>query len=192
MSSLTLVNENGLSIQQAQFAKEIGEKHTEVVILADQVRQSEGDLKAKYVALCTVLRASGLNGRECTLLLQSRGFIKQRITEIKKVCSVDDVTWAKYVQGDIGRQVVLKIARGGSDNVDEVEPIKKATVSDDAGEAQEEEAPVFIKVTPLVDPVLGALAKLLKKHELAPGKHTAMIDIKDYGVQILFTVKGKN
>jgi len=186
--SLELVNDHGLTEQQLKFAAELAQKYPLIVQEARNAMSLEKQLVERYFTLCDELRKSGLNGRELTLLLQSEGYNKVRISEFKKVISVDDKTWAKYMRRDIGFKATLKIARSGTDNVDEATAATEATESTDAQDGVEE-VPV---VKPLVDPILGALAKLLKKHELAPGKHTAMIDIKDYGVQILFTVKGKN
>lgn len=186
-SSLELVNDHGLTEQQLKFAAELAQKYPLIVQEARNAMSLEKQLVERYFTLCDELRKSGLNGREFTLLLQSEGYNKVRISEFKKVISVDAETWAKYMRRDIGFKATLKIARSGADNVEEAVAATEATVSDAGDEPVERPA-----VAALVDPVLGALAKLLKKHELAPGKHTALIDIKDYSVQILFTVKGKN
>jgi len=192
-STLTLVNENGLSESQLAQAKQLCEKHREIAELAREVQFTEGRLKEKYVGLCHEIRKSGMNGKEFTLILKSQGFYPSRISEIKKVCSLPSEVFDKYLAGDIGRKMAIKIARSGEDNVDEAVAFgKQENENPDAPQnAPEEQGPVKA-VMPIVDPILPKLAKMLKMHKLAPGKHTALVEVDDYSVQILFTVKGKN
>jgi len=100
---------------------------------------------------------------------------------------VDDETWEKYRRKEFGFKATLKLARGGDAAVDEAEtpPVE---------ETQGDPVPAVASpaVVPIVDPILPKLAKMLKMHKLAPGKHTALVDVDDYAVQVLFTVKGKN
>jgi len=188
--NLALVNENGLTEQQLKFASELAQKYPLIVAEARNVRSIEGQLVDKYFALCDELRKSGLNAREMTLLLQSEGFNKVRISEFKKVISVDDETWSKYMRRDLGFKATLKIARSGSDNVDDAETPPVVETQGDASPVHDNDPRPA--VVPIVDPILPKLAKMLKMHKLAPGKHTALVDVDDYAVQILFTVKGKN
>jgi len=189
-ANLVLVNESGLTETQLVQAKQLCEKHQPIANLAKEVNLAEGQLKHSYVQLCHEIRQSGMNAKEFSLILRSQGFYASRVSEIKKVCSLPDEVFAKYLAGDIGRNMAIKIARTGSENVDEATQATEASVS----EAQPEEAPqpASSTVQPIVDPILPKLAKMLKMHKLAPGKHTALIDIDDYAVQVLFTVKGKN
>lgn len=191
MSSLTLVNENGLSETQLAQAKQLCEKHREIAELAKEVQFTEGRLKEKYVGLCNEIRKSGMNAKEFTLILRAQGFYASRVSEIKKVCALPQEVFDKYLAGDIGRKMAIKIARSGEDNVDEASSVvEQAAAADDQG--NETDTTATPAVQPIVDPILPKLAKMLKMHKLAPGKHTALIEIQDYAVQILFTVKGKN
>jgi len=189
-ASLTLVNENGLSETQLVQAKQLCEKHREIAELAKEVQFTEGRLKEKYVGLCHEIRKSGMNAKEFTLILRSQGFYPSRVSEIKKVCSLPEEVFAKYLAGDIGRKMAIKIARSGDDNVEEAVAVTEASVSEDDSAEPVDQTPKA--VMPIVDPILPKLAKMLKMHKLAPGKHTALVEVDDYAVQILFTVKGKD
>jgi len=190
VTTLQLVNDHGLSEQQLKFAAELSAKFPVIAEEAKRVLTAEAEIKDKYFTLCDEVRKSGLNSRELTLLLQSTGFHKVRISEIKKVISVDDETWEKYRRKEFGFKATLKLARGGDAAVEEAQT---PPVSETQGSQETEaSAPAVLAVVANVDPILPKLAKMLKMHKLAPGKHTALIDVDDYAVQILFTVKGKN
>lgn len=188
-TKMELVNDQGLSETQLILVKQLAEKHREIVELAKEVAFTEGRLKEKYVGLCKGIRQSGMNAKEFTLLLKSEGFYPSRISEIKKICSLTDEVFNKYLTGDIGRKMAIKIARTGDENVDEAK-----SVTEQAADGDAEEVPTYAAATvqPLVDPILPKLSKMLKMHKLPPGKHTALVEVDDYAVQILFTVKGKD
>lgn len=190
-NALELVNDHGLNETQLKLATQLCEKHQPIANLAKEVNLAEGDLKHKYVQLCHEIRKSGMNAKEFSLILRTQGFYPSRVSEIKKVCSLPEEVFSKYLAGDIGRQMAIKIARSGADNVDEAQT---PPVSETQGEAnlEPESAPALPAVTPIVDPILPKLAKMLKMHKLAPGKHTALIEVDDYVVQVLFTVKGRS
>jgi len=190
MTKLTLVNEHGLSEMQMQQAAQLCEKHREIAELAKEVQFTEGRLKEKYVGLCDHIRKSGMNAKEFSLILRSQGFYPSRVSEIKKVCSLPQEVFDKYLAGDIGRKMAIKIARSGEDNVDEAASVTEQ--AEHAGEQVNADEPSTPAVSPIVDPILPKLAKMLKMHKLHPGKHTTLIDVDDYSVQVLFTVKGRN
>jgi len=192
-TEIVLVNEHGLSELQMKQAEQLCQKHQPIANLAKEVNLAEGDLKHKYVQLCHEIRKSGMNAKEFSLILRTQGFYPSRISEIKKVCSLPEEVFSKYLAGDIGRQMAIKIARSGADNVDEARGVNEQ--GDDempkVGTEQADGAPVK-SVMPIVDPILPKLAKMLKMHKLAPGKHTTLVEVDDYLVQVLFTVKGRD
>jgi len=192
-TEVVLVNDHGLSELQMKQAEQLCQKHQPIANLAKEVNLAEGDLKHKYVQLCHEIRKSGMNAKDFSLILRTQGFYPSRVSEIKKVCSLPEEVFSKYLAGDIGRQMAIKIARSGADNVDEARGVNEQG-DDDApkpGTEQSEGAPVKT-VMPIVDPILPKLAKMLKMHKLAPGKHTALVEVDDYLVQVLFTVKGRD
>jgi len=192
-TTLVLVNDHGLSETQLKQAEQLCEKHQPIANLAKEVNLAEGDLKHKYVQLCHEIRKSGMNAKEFSLILRTQGFYPSRVSEIKKVCSLPEEVFNKYLAGDIGRQMAIKIARSGADNVDEAVPVnEQQNENPDASASVPEGQGVVKVVSPIVDPILPKLAKMLKMHKLAPGKHTALVEVDDYEVQVIFTVKGRN
>jgi len=184
-TEIVLVNDHGLSELQMKQAEQLCQKHQSIANLAKVVNLAEGDLKHKYVQLCHEIRKSGMNAKEFSLILRTQGFYPSRVSEIKKVCSLPEEVFSKYLAGDIGRQMAIKIARSGADNVDDDDDMPKP------GTGQPDGAPVK-SVMPIVDPILPKLAKMLKMHKLAPGKHTTLVEVDDCFVQVLFTVKGRD
>jgi len=108
---IALVNEVGLTAEQMTQAVELQKKFPSIVKAHEEKQKIERKMGEKWFTLCDELRGSGLNGRELSLLLQSLGYIKQRITEIRKVIEVDAETWDKYKARLIGFRAIVKQER---------------------------------------------------------------------------------
>jgi len=179
-------NEFGLSAVQMVQALEIQKKFPQIVTAIHEAKNLEKRIGEQYFTACDELRKSGINGRECSLLLQSLGYRKQRITEIKKLVASPHDIWEKYRTGVLGFNAAVKIARDGKENVDEAGSV---TVSQSV-EADTEDNGTDVGsvpvVTPLPEPILAALMRAVKKTPLGKGKYVAMTDT---GLQISITVK---
>jgi len=179
-------NEFGLSAVQMVQALEIQKKFPQIVTAIHEAKNLEKRIGEQYFTACDELRKSGINGRECSLLLQSLGYRKQRITEIKKLVASPDDIWEKYRTGVLGFNAAVKIARDGKENVDEA---GSATVSHGVEADTQDtgtDGGIVPVVTPLPEPILTALMRAIKKTPLEKGKYVAMTDS---GLQISITVK---
>jgi len=188
---LQVVLFNGLSEQQMKFALELASKHPSISREAKSVLAAEGEIKDKYFNLCDEIRKSGLNARELTLILQAEGFHKVRISEIKRVVSVDDDTWEKYRRKDFGFKATLKIARDGSQNVAEAGDVggESSGEGSESGSASPK-PPTVVPVSSLIgDPKFGPIKKAIVKAQFAPGKYTALVEEGGVAIQVLFTVR---
>lgn len=175
-SNLTLVNENGLTEIQLGLAKQIAEKFSTAATLAEGVLVEEVNLKTKYVTLCDELRKTGMNGKELTLLLLFKGHKKTRVSEIKKICSLPQEVFDKYLTGDIGRAMAIKIARTGVQNVDEAQSVAEQE-GDAADVAKPVEAPKAVNLIP--EKELNAIRTALRKSQMSMGKHVGQLVIGD-------------
>lgn len=180
-------NEFGLSAVQMVQALEIQKKFPQIVSAITEAKTLEKRIGEQYFTACDELRKSGLNGRECSLLLQSLGYRKQRITEIKRLVASPDDVWEKYRTGVLGFNAAVKIARDGKENVDEAGAATVTTSEDSPDEGQQEMASVGAPVVnALPESILAALTKAMKKAPLEKGKWVAMIDPN---IQISIVVK---
>jgi len=184
MSNLVLVNETGLSEIQMGLAKELINKHPAIAELAEKVIGQEKELKTYYVKLCDELRKSGMNGKELTLLLLAKGHVKSRVSEIKKICSLPQEVFDKYVAGNIGRNMAVKIARTGVQNVEEAVVVGH---QDEAGSANSQTPVSGSVVNLLPEKELGAIKTALKKTQISIGKHVGQVTIggRDYNISIV-------
>jgi len=114
-------NEFGLTVVQMEIAVKLQGACPAVVEAVKQVSEFEAGLKDKYFSLCRSIREArlpleagavrGLNRSEVTLLLQSLGYTKQRITEINRVVEVPAEIWAKFETKEMGFRATLALAR---------------------------------------------------------------------------------
>lgn len=186
MKTLTIVNEFGLSQEQMGLAKQLIEKHEKLAQLAEGVLADEVGLKTKYVQLCDELRKSGMNGKELTLLLIAKGHKKTRVSEIKKICSLPQEVFDRYLNGDIGRNMAIKIARTGQQNVDEAKGVNEQPT-----DPLENAKPVSGSAVNLIpEKELSAIKAALKKTGMALGKHVGQVSIngRDFNISIVIKV----
>lgn len=113
-AKLELVSaEDVLGASDLERARELAAEFPAVSKAIEELKASYQDAAEKYFTLCRALRASKLNGRESTLILRAHGLPKSRISEIRRVYEVDDVTWAAYEQRAISFKGALAAARTG-------------------------------------------------------------------------------
>jgi len=159
--------DTGLTAPQLAQAKMLQEKCAPVVQAVLEANQLEAQLGDKYFAICRALRQKykvvvnaderTLDRKEVSLLLQSLGYRKQRITEINKVVEVTDEIWKSYEARKLSFRGTLQLARGAGEEGSgegEVDSPEGAGTGADAGKPQPK--------TPKA--VQSELAELLVKH----------------------------
>lgn len=124
---LVLKSDCGLDEVNMRLARELHARFPKVREAQHELEQVADSMKRKYFKLLDAVRTPAdnvkLNGREITLLLQSMGYPKSRVSEMRKVIEVADPIWAQYRDNVIGFKPLLKIARESASNpVTESEP----------------------------------------------------------------------
>lgn len=159
--------DHGLTAEQLVQAKILQEKCAPVVAAVTAANQLEAQLGDKYFEICRSLRAKykvvnntderTLTRKEVSLLLQSLGYRKQRITEINKVVEVSEEIWKTYEARKLSFRGTLQLARGAGEEgsgTGELDDPAGAGTGADAGKPQPK--------TPKA--VQSELADLLLKH----------------------------
>jgi len=166
---VTEKNAFGLTPIQQKQAEQLQAQCPDIVLAVQEVSQYEAGLKERYFGLCVAIRNAalkienaavrGMNRREVTLLLQSLGYSKQRITEINRVVEVPPELWAKFEAKQVGFRATLEQARGKN-------PV---TAGEEGGEGQggtpPTPTPPRVRITltsPQMDHLAAAAKKLIK------------------------------
>lgn len=159
--------DTGLDEKQMAQAKILQEKCAPVVAAVQAANLLETQLGDKYFEICRSLRQKykvvnntderTLTRKEVSLLLQSLGYRKQRITEINKVVEVSEEIWKTYEQRKLSFRGTLQLARGAGEEGSgdgEVDSPEGAGTGADAGKPQPK----------LPKTAQGELADFLVKH----------------------------
>jgi len=176
--AVALKNEFGLTVTQQAQAAELQTLCPAIVDAVKEVSEFEAGLRDKYFGLCRAIRDTqlkvtegatrGLTRREVTLLLQSLGYSKQRITEINRVVEVPPEIWKQFEQKQMGFRAVLTLARNADKPAPETttpptEPLPGQQVVV-TPEKEKLKTPVWLQDSFVV------LAAGAEKHKLKPTK----------------------
>lgn len=140
--------DTGLTEIELKFAQELAVKAPHIVKAHAAMHKASNALRGKWLTLVEACRKPIIqttlldgkehkvnmtpNGRELTLLLRSLGEAKSRVSEIIKVASADEPTFALYREGILGFRAVLKVVR------DAGLPAPDGTTEMDADNTEEE------------------------------------------------------
>jgi len=120
-----------------------------IQLLGRAIVEAHGVVAEKYLSLCLYVRKHSVSGKLLTFELSKLGIIKQRITEVRRVCDLPDKEWSDFAARSIGFKKAVEIARALKPGEAQVTPAGQLLITAGSLTPKDSEQAVAAENTPV-------------------------------------------